>query len=56
MVEAKMCIRDSTPEQEERLLAFMEKDKIYSKYYDEVVLLLETGLRISCLLYTSRCV
>ena len=36
-----------TPEQEERLLAFMEKDKIYSKYYDEVVLLLETGLRIS---------
>ena len=33
--------------QEERLLAFMEKDKIYSKYYDEVVLLLETGLRIS---------
>jgi integrase len=31
----------------ERLLAFMEKDKIYSKYYDEVVLLLETGLRIS---------
>ena len=32
-----------TPEQEERLLAFMEKDKIYSKYYDEVVLLLETG-------------
>ena len=36
-----------TPEQEEHLLAFMEKDKIYSKYYDEVVLLLETGLRIS---------
>ena len=25
----------------------METDKIYSKYYDEVVLLLETGLRIS---------
>ena len=36
-----------TPEQEERLLAFMETDKIYNKYYDEVVLLLETGLRIS---------
>lgn len=36
-----------TPEQEERLLAFMETDKIYSKYYDEIVLLLETGLRIS---------
>ena len=29
-----------TPEQEERLLAFMEKDKIYSKYYDEVFLLI----------------
>ena len=29
-----------TPEQEERLLAFMEKDKIYSKYYDETVVLL----------------
>ena len=25
----------------------MEKDKIYSKYYDEVVLLLGAGLRIS---------
>ena len=36
-----------TPEQEKSLLAFMERDKIYSKYYDEVVLLLETGLRIS---------
>ena len=36
-----------TPEQEERLLVFMETDKVYSKYYDEVVLLLETGLRIS---------
>ena len=36
-----------TPEQEKHLLAFMETDKIYSKYYDEVVLLLETGLRIS---------
>ena len=29
-----------TPEQEECLLAFMEKDKIYSKYYDETVVLL----------------
>ena len=34
-----------TPEQEERLLAFMEKDKIYSKYYDEVVLLLDVYKR-----------
>ena len=29
------------------MLAFMEQDKTYSKYYDEVVILLETGLRIS---------
>ena len=36
-----------TPEQEEKMLAFMEQDKTYSKYYDEVVILLETGLRIS---------
>lgn len=36
-----------TPEQEEKMLAFMEQDKTYSKYYDEVIILLETGLRIS---------
>ena len=36
-----------TPEQEKKLLAFMETDNIYSKYRDEVILLLETGLRIS---------
>ena len=28
-------------------MPFMEQDKTYSKYYDEVVILLETGLRIS---------
>ena len=36
-----------SPEQEEKMLAFMEQDKTYNKYYDEVVILLETGLRIS---------
>ncbi|ENY8624189.1 tyrosine-type recombinase/integrase [Clostridioides difficile] len=36
-----------TPEQEEKLLSFMETDNVYSKYRDEVILLLETGLRIS---------
>lgn len=36
-----------TPEQEENLLMFMKKDKVYNKYYDEIVILLETGLRIS---------
>jgi integrase len=34
-------------EQEQRLLAFVEQDFIYQKYYDELVLLLKTGLRIS---------
>ncbi len=29
------------------LLSFMESDKTYCKYYDDVVILLETGLRIS---------
>ncbi|MGN0245325.1 MAG: tyrosine-type recombinase/integrase [Lachnospiraceae bacterium] len=33
--------------QEESLLAFMKTDKVYHKYYDEVVVLLGTGLRIS---------
>ncbi|MDA3673878.1 tyrosine-type recombinase/integrase [Streptococcus thermophilus] len=36
-----------TPEQEMDLLSFMESDKTYCKYYDDVVILLETGLRIS---------
>ena len=42
--EAKVIL---TPEQEEKLLAFMETDNVYGKYRDEVILLLETGLRIS---------
>ncbi len=36
-----------TPEQEESLLAFMQADSVYQKYYDDVVVLLGTGLRIS---------
>lgn len=36
-----------TPEQETNLLAFMKADKVYRKYYDEVIILLNTGLRIS---------
>ena len=36
-----------TEEQETALLAFIRQDKIYQKYYDEIVLLLKTGLRIS---------
>lgn len=36
-----------TRTQEKELLNFMLNDKVYCKYYDEVVILLETGLRIS---------
>lgn len=36
-----------TPEQEQRLLAFMLTDNVYNKYRDEIIILLETGLRIS---------
>lgn len=36
-----------TPEQEANMLSFMKDDWTYRKYYDEVVVLLETGLRIS---------
>ena len=36
-----------TPEQEKELLDFMQSDPVYAKYYDEVLILLETGLRVS---------
>ena len=36
-----------TEEQEEKLLSFVESDRTYRKYYDVIVLLLKTGLRIS---------
>ncbi|HHG7437748.1 Mobile element protein [Streptococcus pneumoniae] len=36
-----------TGEQEEKLLAFAKADKTYSKNYDEILILLKTGLRIS---------
>lgn len=36
-----------TPEQERSLLSFIQNDSIYQKYYDEVIILLGTGLRIS---------
>ena len=36
-----------TPTQENELLDFMQNDPVYAKYYDEVVIRLETGLRIS---------
>lgn len=36
-----------SPTQEASLLSFMQNDKIYRKYLDEVIILLGTGLRIS---------
>ena len=36
-----------TLEQEERLLDFAKSDTVYHKNYDEILLLLKTGLRIS---------
>lgn len=36
-----------TEEQEENLLSFVSMDRVYRKYYDVIVILLKTGLRIS---------
>ncbi len=36
-----------TEKQEDMLLTFLKNDKVYGKYYDAVVLLLRTGIRIS---------
>lgn len=36
-----------TPAQEANLLSFVQGDPVYKKYYDELVILLGTGLRIS---------
>ena len=36
-----------SPTQEESLLSFVKNDKVYYKYYDELIILLGTGLRIS---------
>lgn len=36
-----------TLEQVAELLSFMESDKVYKQYRDEIIILLETGLRVS---------
>jgi len=36
-----------TDEQLEQWLEFMRTDKVYRKYYDEMIVLLETGMRVS---------
>lgn len=41
-------------EQEARLLTFMEQDRTYQKYHDDVLILLKTGLRISELCGLTR--
>lgn len=40
-------IKALTKEEQEMFLDFIKNSKTYSKYYDEIVLLLKTGLRIS---------
>lgn len=36
-----------TPEQEVSLIDFVQNDKVYRRYVDELIILLGTGLRIS---------
>lgn len=36
-----------SPTQEASFLSFIQNDKVYQKYYDEIIILLGTGLRIS---------
>ena len=36
-----------TEKQEQALLSFIKTDNVYHKYYDDVLILLKTGLRIS---------
>lgn len=36
-----------TPQQEESLIAFAQNDPVYQKYADEIIILSETGVRIS---------
>ena len=43
-----------TEEQEEKLLSFASRDRVYKKYYDAIVILLRTGLRISELCGLTR--
>ena len=42
--ESRQALRE---EQEEKLLSFLQYDTVYQKYYDDVLILLKTGLRIS---------
>ena len=43
-----------TEEQEEKLLSFASRDRVYKKHYDAIVILLKTGLRISELCGLTR--
>ena len=48
VVPNRAAKRDAlSPEQEKRFLAFLQSDPCRMQYYNEVVILLETGLRIS---------
>ena len=47
MLSRKKGVFIPGPNQEESLLSFVKNDKIYYKYYDELIILLDTRLRIS---------
>jgi hypothetical protein len=44
-----------TAEQQELWMNFIRKDKTYTKYYDEFVVLLETGMRVTLTLKKPIC-
>ena len=45
--EKSALCRLISPTQEAAFLSFVQHDKVYQKYYDEIIILLGTGLRIS---------
>lgn len=47
MENSTTCKTALTEVQEEKLLSFVKNDTIYNKYYDVIMILLKTGLRIS---------
>ena len=46
-LEVVQSVCELSEEQEEQLLSFLQHDTVYQKYYDDVLILLKTGLRIS---------
>lgn len=48
VIKNNACKREAlSPEEQERLMSFLKEDEVLSKYYDETVVFLETGMRAS---------